>query len=203
MSTIKPRKKAAAKKTGSDKAGTTKTASKKLVATKSVARKSPAKTFAKKAAKKTSKSVAKQTTPRTAAKTAPSGTARATKKSPSSRTPSKTAAKPSAAGTQRTTARKATAAPTRNDRTSRPVSPKVAARHFREVLQAKQERVRQGPSYPPANAFTGQHAAEAGASSGGLDPHAPLPATGTPPPEALTAANSTHGRGNQGMRKQK
>jgi len=83
------------------------------------------------------------------------------------------------------------------------VSRKVAARHFREALQAKQERVRQGPNYPPANAFTGRHAPVAPALSGGLDPHAPLPATGTPAPEALTGANSLHGRGNQGMRKQK
>ena len=29
--------------------------------------------------------------------------------------------------------------------------------HFRELLRAKQERVRQGPSYPAPNDFTGRH----------------------------------------------
>ena len=29
--------------------------------------------------------------------------------------------------------------------------------HFRDVLRAKQERVRQGPSYPAPNAYTGRH----------------------------------------------
>ncbi|MBA8882789.1 hypothetical protein [Dokdonella fugitiva] len=34
--------------------------------------------------------------------------------------------------------------------------------HFREVLRAKQERVRQGPSYPAPNAYTGRHDGMAG-----------------------------------------
>jgi hypothetical protein len=29
--------------------------------------------------------------------------------------------------------------------------------HFRELLRAKQDRVRQGPSYPAPNAYTGRH----------------------------------------------
>ncbi|HEU4664726.1 MAG TPA: hypothetical protein VFS55_11930 [Dokdonella sp.] len=37
------------------------------------------------------------------------------------------------------------------------VSAEVAMQHFRDVLRAKQERVRQGPSYPAPNAFTGRH----------------------------------------------
>ncbi|MEP7043439.1 MAG: hypothetical protein ABI843_10275 [Dokdonella sp.] len=86
---------------------------------------------------------------------------------------------------------------------SSPVSPKVAARHFRKVLQAKQERVRRGPNYPAANAFTGRHAVEIDTSPLGPDTRATAPAAGTPAPEALTGSNSTHGRGNQGMRKQK
>jgi hypothetical protein len=37
------------------------------------------------------------------------------------------------------------------------VSAELAMQHFRELLRAKQERVRQGPSYPAPNAYTGRH----------------------------------------------
>jgi len=209
MSTIKPRKNAAVKKASgrkavAKKAVAKKVAAKKPVATASAASSPPTKT-AKKTATKTTKAAAQRATPRPAVKKASASTARAGTRSTARRAASKTAARPPAAGKQDAAARKASGAPRPSNRNGgqKPVSPKVAARHFREVLQAKQERVRQGPNYPPANAFTGQRAAEAGTLSGGLDPHAPLPATGTPAPEALTGANSTHGRGNQGMRKQK
>jgi hypothetical protein len=37
-------------------------------------------------------------------------------------------------------------------------TPEVAIEHFREVLRAKQERVRQGPSYPAPNPYSGRPA---------------------------------------------
>jgi hypothetical protein len=85
----------------------------------------------------------------------------------------------------------------------RAVSPAVARRHFLKILEAKQERVRQGPSYPPANAFTGHKDPAAAPAS------APTP-TADAQPEAAPDRASTfdgaaapHGRGNQGMRSQK
>ncbi|HEY6941162.1 hypothetical protein [Dokdonella sp.] len=47
------------------------------------------------------------------------------------------------------------------------VSAEVAMQHFRDVLRAKQERVRQGPNYPAPNAYTGRH--DGAASSSGDD----------------------------------
>jgi hypothetical protein len=41
--------------------------------------------------------------------------------------------------------------------TAAAVSAEVAMQHFRELLRAKQDRVRQGPSYPAPNAYTGRH----------------------------------------------
>ncbi len=38
------------------------------------------------------------------------------------------------------------------------VAPEVAIEHFREALRAKQARVRQGPSYPAPNAYSGRSA---------------------------------------------
>ncbi|MET0230522.1 MAG: hypothetical protein ABW186_06290 [Rhodanobacteraceae bacterium] len=74
------------------------------------------------------------------------------------------------------------------------------------MLEAKQARVRQGPSYPPANAFTGQRTADGSAPAPGNDsapPPAP-PDAGKPAPEATFGESSVrHGRGNQGMRPQK
>jgi hypothetical protein len=46
------------------------------------------------------------------------------------------------------------------------VSPQVAIEHFRELLRAKQERVRQGPSYPAPNPYSGR---PGGASGSGTD----------------------------------
>ena len=86
------------------------------------------------------------------------------------------------------------------------MTPDVARQHFQELLEAKQARVRQGPSYPAANAFTGQRAADGSAPAPGSDsapPPAP-PDSGKPAPEATFGESSArHGRGNQGMRPQK
>jgi hypothetical protein len=46
------------------------------------------------------------------------------------------------------------------------VSAELAMQHFRELLRAKQDRVRQGPNYPAPNAYTGRHDS---ADSGGSD----------------------------------
>ena len=84
-----------------------------------------------------------------------------------------------------------------------PVSPDVARKHFEELLKAKQERVRQGPSYPAPNAYTGRHDAE-----GAIPPSYPTQETTqsadtSPDAEATYGETSNHGRGNQGMREQK
>ena len=63
--------------------------------------------------------------------------------------------------------------------------------HFQEAMEAKQERIRQGPAYPPANAFTGR--SDASVESG-------HPADD---PEAAYVTNLLRGRGKQGMRKQR
>ncbi|MEO5622864.1 MAG: hypothetical protein ABJB02_04835 [Dokdonella sp.] len=76
----------------------------------------------------------------------------------------------------------------------------MAIAHFKKLLQAKQERVRQGPNYPTANPYSGRHdvlAATDHRDNG--DTHA-APSAGTPEPEAVYGANAAHGRGNQGMR---
>jgi hypothetical protein len=79
----------------------------------------------------------------------------------------------------------------------------VARRHFRELLEAKQARVRQGPAYPPANPHTGQRdLIPAHMASDESSP--PPPAEGSPDPEATYGGPTfAHGRGNQGMRRQK
>jgi hypothetical protein len=73
-----------------------------------------------------------------------------------------------------------------------------------EILKAKQERIRQGPAYPAANAFTGHRDSAAAA------PVTPPPAdTGAAAAESSEPAGNfdgpepPHGRGNQGMRSQK
>jgi hypothetical protein len=90
--------------------------------------------------------------------------------------------------------------------TPSPVSADVARQHFQELLEAKQERLRQGPSYPPANDFTGQRSVDGSGSTAGSE-NAALPAppdADKPAPEATFGEPSVmHGRGNQGMRPQK
>ncbi|MBN8480133.1 MAG: hypothetical protein J0L88_00930 [Xanthomonadales bacterium] len=79
----------------------------------------------------------------------------------------------------------------------------VAKRHFLEALAAKQERIKQGPSYPPANPFTGRSDVEI-APGHPTDDAGSAPVTGsTPSPEATHVANLLRARGNQGMRKQR
>jgi hypothetical protein len=83
------------------------------------------------------------------------------------------------------------------------VSADVARQHFQELLEAKQERLRQGPSYPPANDFTGQRSLDGSGSAAGSENPTP-PDAGKPAPEATFGEPSVmHGRGNQGMRPQK
>jgi hypothetical protein len=78
----------------------------------------------------------------------------------------------------------------------------VARRHFRELLEAKQARVRQGPAYPAANPYTGQH--DLIPAHVASDESSPPAAEGNPDPEATYGSPAfAHGRGNQGMRRQK
>jgi|GEM_PF-3963507 hypothetical protein len=186
MSPTPVRKKAVASKQSASKKTVAKKSAPSKTATKT-AKKAPAKAPAKKAA---ARPVAKAATKTT---TKPSTQAALKPQRPVAKTAaSKSASKGAGAAANASAAK-----------TPRPVSPKVAARHFQKALQAKQERIRRGPTYPPANPYTGRHAVTGEAPGMALDPHAPPPAAGTPAPEALTASNSTHGRSNQGMRKQK
>jgi hypothetical protein len=83
------------------------------------------------------------------------------------------------------------------------VRPSIARRHFQELLQAKQERVKQGPSYPPANPYTGRRDAVASMPHGGDESASPPSLSNAPEPEATFGSSETmHGRGNQGMRRQ-
>jgi hypothetical protein len=88
-------------------------------------------------------------------------------------------------------------------RKPRTATAEVARRHFREILEAKQQRVKQGPSYPAPNAFTGRpHDA---ADAAGPPPGDPAPSTQNTKPDAEATYGEgefTHGRGNQGMRGQ-
>ena len=83
------------------------------------------------------------------------------------------------------------------------MTPEVAIAHFKELLQAKQERVRQGPSYPTASPYSGRHDTLAAADHRNNDDTHAAPAAGTPEPDAVYGANATHGRGNQGLRSPK
>ncbi len=74
--------------------------------------------------------------------------------------------------------------------------------HFQELLRAKQERVRQGPSYPAANAYTGRHDAPTENMHEDASSHGP-PMASAPDAEATYGTSTAHGRGNQGMRKTK
>lgn len=66
--------------------------------------------------------------------------------------------------------------------------------------------MRQGPSYPPANDFTGQHGVDGSTAAQGSDnaaPTAPLDAGRSAPEATFGESSARHGRGNQGMRPQK
>jgi hypothetical protein len=98
-------------------------------------------------------------------------------------------------------AKRATAAPKKAAAPQQPASPAVARQHFRELLEAKQQRVKQGPSYPAPNAFTGRpHEAGGDASP---PPNEPAPASqdsNTDVEATYGEGELTHGRGNHGLR---
>jgi len=122
---------------------------KKASAKKRVAAKSPRKAAKKTSARKTSRKTAKKTT--TPKKTPRSAAAPAKKRA---------AARKSPATSARTKVGRSTTAQAKTPSRPRRVSPSVAQRNFRKLLEAKQERVRQGPSYPAPNEFTGRHDAD-------------------------------------------
>ena len=182
-------------KTVARKSGTKKTAAKKKArktATKAAApRRAAKKTVAKKAAAKKSKRAPARKKSASARKSATRKSTAQTRR----RSPSKRAATTKRPASKKTPARRKTSTAKRQ----RPVSPEVARRHFQELLEAKQERVRQGPSYPAPNAFTGRR--DEAEISSAAEPAPPEPGTGTP--EAVYGGPEfAHGRGNQGMRRQ-
>ncbi|HMM65303.1 MAG TPA: hypothetical protein PKC03_00040 [Dokdonella sp.] len=69
---------------------------------------------------------------------------------------------------------------------------------MRALLEAKQARVRQGPTWPAANAHTGAHGTSAG------DADAAFHENQSPPvaPDSNLGIAGMHGRGNQGKRGQ-
>jgi hypothetical protein len=74
------------------------------------------------------------------------------------------------------------------------ISPAEAVEHIQALLEAKQERVRQGPTWP--GAVTTQPAPAA------VDPHAPAPAaSGGLSSEAAFGHALAHERGDQSKRK--
>ena len=81
------------------------------------------------------------------------------------------------------------------------MSPEVARQHFLEILEAKQQRTKQGPSYPAPSAFTGRPHDGEGAVRQPMSP----PVQGSAPGVEATYGEGefSSGRGNQGMRGQK
>ncbi len=79
-------------------------------------------------------------------------------------------------------------------------TPAAAQKRMRELLKAKQERDRQGPNYPAANAYTGRHDEAAPADRGEVHQQNPLPRR--PSPDAVYGATYDHARGDQGKRSQ-
>jgi hypothetical protein len=75
------------------------------------------------------------------------------------------------------------------------ISPEEAVAHIQALLEAKQERVRQGPSWPGAEAAQQP-------TPDGADPHAvPSAATGGLSSEAAYGHALAHERGEQSKRK--
>lgn len=79
-------------------------------------------------------------------------------------------------------------------------TPAAAQKRMRELLKAKQERDRQGPNYPAANAYTGREDGAANADRGEVHQQNPLPRR--PSPDAIYGATYDHARGDQGKRSQ-
>lgn len=77
-------------------------------------------------------------------------------------------------------------------------TPEAAQKRMQELLKAKQERDRNGPSYPPANAHTG-HAVDPALAADRGDVHqTAMPRK--PSPDAVYGATFDHARGDQSKR---
>jgi hypothetical protein len=115
-----------------------------------------------------------------------------------------TRSRASTAATARPAGNRPTRDTTDSTATKRKARPSVARRHFQELLDAKNDRVRQGPSYPPANPYTGRRDNAATPMPHGADASAEPPVTSNAPDSEATFGSSgtVHGRGNQGMRRQ-
>ncbi len=175
-------------------------------ATKKVARKAATRKTAQKTTRKTTRKTAKKAATKRTARAAGKRTARKSSRSTAPRRQSavKSARRAASPAAKRSTTRKPAAravAPKTAGARRRPVKPEVARRHFLEILEAKRERVKQGPGYPPPNAFTGRPHDAAGAVGIPPPPNGPAPATSPATPDAQ-ASTFKHGRGNQGMRGQ-
>jgi hypothetical protein len=186
-------------------------AARRKTAAKKVARKVAKKPAARKVAKPARKAAKKAATKRSASKRAPGKASRKTaaRKTPvaksAPRAPAKVAkparvAKPTAR--PKPPARRAPAAGRKAAAPQQPAKPELARQHFRELLEAKQQRVKQGPSYPAPNAFTGRPH-EAGADTSPPNESASGAQDSKPDVEATYGDGEfAHGRGNQGMRGQ-
>jgi membrane protein involved in colicin uptake len=164
-------------------------------------RKTAARKVAKKAAsrKTAKKSATKRSAARRAPRKAPATSATRKKAAAKSarRAPSKAAPRPAP---QKSAARPAAAPKKAAAPRKRAASADVARQHFLQILEAKQQRVKQGPSYPAPNAFTGRLHDAVGAVK--LPPGEPAQGS-TPDVEATYGEGEfASGRGNQGMRGQ-
>lgn len=85
-----------------------------------------------------------------------------------------------------------------------PLTPEQSAEQMRMLLEAKRERVRQGPTWPAANAHTGAIGGTSVAEASGMveveAPNSEIPQFS---PETNFGTVGMHGRGNQGKRGQK
>lgn len=196
--TVKKAAKRGATKKVSAKSATSKRGAAKKARKKSVTRKSAAKKAAtkKSAVRKTPAKKATSAARKSAVK--PARKAARTAARPAGKTTASRRNKPAAASKV-----VSTRGQRKTPSTPRAVSPSVARKHFEQLLKAKQERVRQGPSYPAPNPFTGRHDVDNGMQSTPNEESA-TPAAGAPDPEATYGGTEfNHGRGNQGMRNQK
>ncbi|MGB0135417.1 hypothetical protein [Dokdonella sp.] len=80
----------------------------------------------------------------------------------------------------------------------KPLTPKQSAAQIRALLEAKKQRVRQGPTWPAANAHTGQ----LGGAGPEVDHDLHDTAVAQTSPESNFGVAGMHGRGNQGKRGQ-
>jgi hypothetical protein len=186
-------------------AKTKRPAARRKTAARKVAKKAASRKTAKKAAKKAAsrKTAKKSATKRSAARRAPrkapatSATRKKAAAKSARRAPSKAAPRPAP---QKSAARPAAAPKKAAAPRKRAASADVARQHFLQILEAKQQRVKQGPSYPAPNAFTGRLHDAVGAVK--LPPGEPAQGS-TPDVEATYGEGEfASGRGNQGMRGQ-